>query len=56
MTLTPKYQFVKPGINDYVNIDDLNGNMDKVEEALASKADLENGTVPLSQQEEGAQK
>ena len=47
---TPNYNLKKPASTDFVDIEDLNGNADIIDETLAAKADLdEDGKVPTSQ-------
>ena len=46
MTYTTNYNLKKPGTDDLVDIDDLNGNADIIDSALAGKQDtLPNGTA-----------
>lgn len=49
-TYTSKYKLKKPDSSDFVDIADLNGNMDIIDEALDGKADLdESGKVASKQ-------
>lgn len=49
-TYTDKYRLKKPGAEDFADIADINANMDKIDETLGNKADLdESGKVPTEQ-------
>lgn len=49
-TYTDKYKLKKPGAEDFADIADINANMDKIDETLGNKADLdESGKVPTEQ-------
>ncbi len=43
-TNTPNYNLVKPGLNDNVDINEINGNMDIIDTSLKTIAD----SVPTS--------
>lgn len=45
MKTTTNYGFKKPEKNEYINIDDLNDNMDAIDEEMAKKADAEGGDI-----------
>lgn len=47
---TPKYHLKKPAPTDFVDISDLNGNMDIIDEALDGKADLDESGKVASEQ------
>lgn len=38
MSTTTKLGLIKPSGTDFINIEDINGNMDKIDEAIAGKA------------------
>ena len=46
---TKNYNLKKPAGNDAYNIEDQNGNMDLLDQALKNKADLSNGKVSAEQ-------
>ena len=49
-TYTDKYRLKKPGAEDFADIADINANMDKIDETLGNKADLDaSGKVPTEQ-------
>lgn len=45
MERTPNFGLYKPGTDDFINIDDLNANMDIIDEALANRS---GGNTPVS--------
>ena len=47
-TYTTNYNLKKPAQSDSVNIDDINGNMDIIDTALAGKEDTTNKVTALS--------
>ena len=45
MERTTNFGLYKPGADDFINIDDLNANMDIIDEALANRS---GGNTPVS--------
>lgn len=45
-TETVNLKLIKPDINDFYNVKDFNDNADKIDQAIAGKADLED--IPTS--------
>lgn len=52
-TYTEHYNLKKPAATDYVNIEDLNGNMDVIDAALAGKADTADVSAKYTKPETG---